>query len=101
MPTLRPYCQRSPVVSAFVAITRELYNPGLNPSRTFNIYIYLNHSCQVEYQRIDHLISVMHLANVFDLIAYKPNLLDNDSATNEMATMIHENYKFVITIYQG
>ena len=24
--------------------------------------------------------------------------LDNDSATNESANMIHENYKFVITI---
>ena len=51
----------------------EFYNPGSKPTRTFNIHLYLNHPYQVQYQRVDHPISVIHRVNVLDPITNKPN----------------------------
>ena len=55
--------------------------PGSNPTTTFNIYHYLNHSSHVVYQSFEYLASAMH-QHIMTLTYYKygksmPNLTNH------------------------
>ena len=45
-------CVYGPVVRAVAAKACVFYNPGSNSTRTFNIYLYLNHYSHAIYQRL-------------------------------------------------
>ena len=94
--------------------------PGSNPTTTFTIYLYLNHSSHVVYQSFEYLASAMHQHMTLTYYKYDksiPNLtnplnechrhlnvesdLNNDDipVSKIMTNMIHENHKFVHTIH--